>query len=79
MNAAEHAIENAVYAIERAIKKTAEQGTKKCATYDVFNEAYAKWKTTDLNLEQLHATPDEIWNMAMWVVYNDRPNREDEE
>ena len=78
MTAAEHAMENAVFAIERATKMTAEPGMEKCATYDVLNKAYARWRDTDPNLEQLHATPDEIWNMAMWVVYNDRPNRGEE-
>ena len=79
MNAAEHAIENAVSAIERAINKATEQGMKKHAAYDAISEEYTKWKNTDMNLEQLSATPYEVWDMAMWVVYNDRPSREGEQ
>lgn len=75
MSAAEHAIENAVSAIERAIKKAAEEGAKKCAAYDELTEAYKRWRNTDPNIKQLSATPNEIWDMAMWVVYNDRPSR----
>lgn len=74
MSPAEHAIENAVDAIERAIEKVKREGASKAA-YDAFDDAYRKWKNTDQNLEQLSATPIEIWDMAMWVVYNDRPSR----
>lgn len=79
MSPAEHAIENAVGAIERAIKKAAEQGMKKVAAYDELIKAYKRWENTDPNLEQLHASALEVWDMAMWVVYNDRPNREEEQ
>lgn len=75
MSNAEHAIENAVSAIERAVKKASGQGVSRVAAYDAIIEAYTKWKNTDPNLEELSATPIEIWDMAMWVVYNDRPNR----
>lgn len=72
MSQAEHAIENAVWAIERAIEKVKREGASKAA-YDAFDDAYRKWKNTDQNLTQLSATPIEIRDMAMWVVYNDRP------
>ena len=54
MSNAEHAIENAVVALEKNID-------------------YETWASNDLNLENLQATPDEIWNMAQWVLYNYRP------
>ena len=47
---AEHAIENAVSALEH-------------------DTSYESWKATDLNLEYLRATPEEIWSMAQWVLH----------
>lgn len=64
MTYAEHAIENAVYAIEQAARKT-KNGEN---TYEY--DAYEDWKNTDPNLEMLKATPEEICDMAMWVIYN---------
>lgn len=73
MSAAEHAIENAVSAIERATKKAMSAAWNQ--RQNAIIEAYKRWRNTDPNLRQLSATPNEIWDMAMWVVYNDRPSR----
>ena len=62
MTNAEHAIENAVCAIERT-------SDKKDISLD---EVYKKWKETDINLEYIKSDPSEIWEMAMWVYYNYR-------
>ena len=78
MNAAEHAIENAVDARERLRGKV----TGLPELDDVIEAAaaaYNDWRANDPNLAQLHATPGEIWDMAGWVVYNDRPAREEPE
>ena len=50
MSPAEHAIENAVYAMEH-------------------NKCFKDWSSTDINLQYLNATADEIWSMAQWVLY----------
>lgn len=60
MTNAEHAIENAVCAIERT-------SDKKDISLD---ELYKKWKETDINLKYIKSDPSEIWEMAMWVYYN---------
>ena len=51
MSNAEHAIENAVFAIEHGID-------------------FHEWnKNKDINFMYISATPDEVWQMAQWVVY----------
>lgn len=59
MTNAEHAIENAVCAIERT-------ADNKDISLD---EVYKKWKETDINLKYIKSDPSEIWEMAMWVYY----------
>ena len=78
MNAAEHAIENAVDARERLAKKAAGLSGVD-AVIEAADAAYAKWRNEDPNLMKLGATPGEIWDMAGWVVHNDRPGREEPE
>ena len=50
MSPAEHAIENAVHAMEH-------------------DQCFKDWSSTDINLQYLNATADEIWSMAQWVLY----------
>lgn len=78
MNAAEHAIENAVDARERLAKRAAGLSGVD-AVCNACDEAYNDWRANDPNLAQLHATPGEIWDMAGWVVHTDRPAREEPE
>lgn len=51
MSNAEHAIENAVYAMQDG-------------------KTMAEWTETDPNLERIKAAPNEVWDMASWVLWN---------
>lgn len=50
MSNAEHAIENALYAIERGVP-------------------FETWARGDQNLPGISATPEEVWEMAEYVIY----------
>lgn len=36
--------------------------------------AFENWKSTDSNLEHINATPEEIWELAIYVVYSYKPS-----
>lgn len=49
------------HALENAIN-----AVKKEHTFEI-------WKSTDPNLEHINATPEEIWELAIYVVYSYKP------
>ena len=50
MSNAEHAIENAISAIEKDID-------------------FKTWSESDINLQYITARPEEVWDMAIYVVH----------